>query len=77
MPTLVLVLFTLVRAVVMPRTTLVLENAALRQQLAVALRSKSRLRLRPADRIFWVVLSRLWLEWPRDLVLVKPATVIG
>ena len=29
------------------------------------------------DRIFWVLLRRLWSEWARALVVVKPATVIG
>jgi hypothetical protein len=65
------------RAVMMPTATLILENAALRQQLAVYQRTETRPRLRPGDRIFWVVLRRVWAEWPRHLVLVKPATVIG
>ena len=77
MPTLLSVCLALGRAIVMPRATLILENAALRQQLAVALRSKAQPRLRRADRIFWVVLHRLWAGWPRALILVKPATVIG
>ena len=47
------------RAMVMPRANLILENAALRQQLTIALRSKSRPRLRPGDRVFWVMLRRL------------------
>jgi hypothetical protein len=38
-----------------------LENLALRQQLAVLQRSApKRLRLTPADRIFWVWLRRVW-----------------
>jgi putative transposase len=31
----------------------------------------------PKDRVFWVVLSKLWSGWSRALVFVKPATVIG
>ena len=40
-----------------------LENLALRQQLAVLRRSApKRLKLTPADRIFWVWLRRVWSE---------------
>ncbi|MCK4415303.1 MAG: integrase core domain-containing protein [Candidatus Eisenbacteria sp.] len=61
----------------MPRTALALENAALRQQLTVYLRTQRRARLRPNDRVFWVALRRLWPDWTRPLVIVKPETVIG
>ena len=54
-----------------------IENAALRQQLAVYLRTNQRARLRTGDRVFWVALRRLWPDWTRPLVIVKPATVIG
>src|SRR4029453_4986547 len=36
---------------------------ALRHQLAVLQRSAPRLRLRRSDRLFWVLLSRLWSGW--------------
>jgi hypothetical protein len=39
-----------------PRASLVVENLALRQQLAVLRRQTSRPKLRPVDRAFWVVL---------------------
>jgi hypothetical protein len=42
------------------KRALVLENLALRQQLAVYRRVQKRPRLRSADRVFWVWLSRLW-----------------
>lgn len=58
------------------RASLVAENFALRQQLAV-LRAGRRPRLRPIDRAFWVVLSRTWSRWVDVLAIVKPATVIG
>ncbi len=60
-----------------PRASLVAENLALRQQLAVLRRQTSRPQLRPVDRAFWVVLSRVWSRWADALALVKPATVIG
>ena len=41
------------------RANLVVENLALRQQLAVLRRRTPRPRLGPVDRAFWVILSRL------------------
>jgi len=59
------------------RQTLVLENLALRQQVAVLQRDSKRPHLRKADRVFWIILSRFWTGWARTLILVKPETVIG
>jgi putative transposase len=59
------------------RQTLLLENLALRQQLAVLQRDSKRPRLIKADRVFWVLLSRIWNGWAGTLTLVKPETVIG
>jgi hypothetical protein len=77
MCTLISALFALLRAALMPRTTLALENAALRQQLAISQRTHKPTRLRAEDRVFWVALRRLWSGWTRPLVIVKPATVLG
>ena len=49
---------------------------ALRQQLATYALEKTRPRLTPLDRAFWVALLRLWPHWRDTLVIVKPATVI-
>ena len=49
-----------------------LENLALRQQLAVLHRSVKRPRLSESDRGFWVLLRRIWTDWERILVIVKP-----
>ena len=57
-------------------TDLVLENLALRQQLAVLQRSVKRPRLRRRDRAFWVLLSRIWSNWRSALTIVKPDTVV-
>ena len=56
---------------------LALENLALRQQLAVLRRSVKRPGLSDVDRRFWVLLSRIWRDWRRALVLVQPETVVG
>ena len=58
------------------RRALILENLALRQQLAVYKRVQKRPRLRSTDRAFWVWLSKLWDGWRTSLILVRPETVI-
>jgi len=63
------------RAVVMPRALLAAENLALRQQLHVFKRNKRRPRLKPRDRVFWVIVSRLWHDWRSALLIVQPDTV--
>src|SRR5215472_10534360 len=67
----------LIRAAVRRRCDLALENLALRQQLAVLKRRKRVPRLRRNDRLFWVVLSRIWAPWRRALHLVNADTVVG
>ena len=65
-----------VRAALLSRARLAVENLALRQQVAVLRRSVKRSRLRRRDRLFWAWLSRVWSEWRSTLVTVKPETVI-
>ena len=65
------------RSLFRTRSELLLEKLALRQQLAVMRASIKRPRLRLRDRLFWVLLSRIWTGWKSPLVVVKPATVIG
>ncbi len=64
------------RAVFHSRRALVLENLSLRQQLAVALRTRRRPGVRWHDRLFWVLARRLVTDWRRHLVLVQPETVL-
>ncbi|MCP4299568.1 MAG: transposase family protein [Gammaproteobacteria bacterium] len=58
------------------RRDLAFENLLLRQQLAVLKEKGARLQLSPADRSFWVMLSKLWPKWRSVLHVVKPETVI-
>ena len=51
------------RNVFADRRDLLLENAALRQQLAIYQREGNRPRLISADRLFSVWLSRCWPPW--------------
>ena len=69
---LVAALFASVRA----RRDLVLENLALRHQLAVYTRGRRRPRLRRHDRRFWSLLARGWSGWRATLVMVEPDTVV-
>ncbi len=64
------------RAAFRTRADLVVENLALRQQLAIYARSGRRPRVVDADRRFWIALRRLWSRWADVLVFVKPETVI-
>ena len=55
---------------------LALENLALRQQLTVYKRRVTRPKLRRSDRLFWVLLPRVWAGWRAALVIVTPDTVL-
>ena len=65
-----------VRSALRSKHDLVLENLALRQQLAVLTRQRARTRAKPADRLFWSWLSGYWSGWRSTLVMVQPETVI-
>ncbi len=66
----------LLRALLVPKVQLALENVTLRQQVAVLRRSIHRPRVRVRDRLFWVILRRLWAGWQSALGFVQPATVV-
>src|SRR5438046_2619052 len=54
-----------------------LEILALRQQVYVLKRKRSRPRLNCWDRLFWTALRGIWPRWTEALVIVKPETVIA
>ena len=58
------------------RRSLLLENLALRQQLAVVKRRHPRPSLGTVDRLFWVVAHRAWSGWKQSLIIVTPETVV-
>ncbi len=70
-------IFEFLRLIFRSKQDIVLENLALRQQLAVQQRSIKRPKIKNTDRIFWGWLSRIWSDWRPSLIIVKPPTVIG
>ena len=65
------------RSLLASRASLMLENLALRQQVAVLKRKRPQPRLSAGDRLFWLTLRKIWSRWATALVIVKPATVVG
>ncbi len=70
------IIFGTVGAAIRCRHDLATENLALRQQLAVMKYQRPRPRLTDADRLFWVLLSRIWSDWHASLHIVQPETVV-
>ena len=64
------------RSVLRPRGELMLENLALRQQLAMLKRLHPRVRPSKADRLFWIVFYRSISSWRSLLHVLHPDTVI-
>ena len=58
------------------RRSLLLENLALRQQLAVFKRRHPRTRLTFLDKLFWVAARQIWSDWNQFLIVVLPDTVV-
>jgi putative transposase len=79
MSTIFCLLFSSLRSSLHSRAALQAEILALRHQLLVLQRSTQgrRLRLRAADRIFWVWLSRLWQGWRSAVRIMKPETIMS
>jgi putative transposase len=69
-------LFTTLVASTRTRRDLVLENLALRHQLAVYARQRSKPAIALGDRRLWSLLGRTWAGWRRPLVIVRPETVV-
>src|SRR6266446_2043420 len=58
------------------RRSLLLENLALRQQLAVFKRLHPRTRLTFLDKLFWVAARQICSDWKQFLIVVLPDTVV-
>jgi hypothetical protein len=71
-----LCLGTLVR-LLRARRSLLLENLALRQQLAVLKRRHPRPRLDLLDKLFWVAVRQFWSGWQQSLIAVTPESALA
>jgi putative transposase len=58
------------------RRSLLLENLALRQQIAALKRRHPRPRLSAFDKLFWVAARKFWSGWNQALLVVTPETVV-
>jgi hypothetical protein len=58
------------------RRSLLLENLALRQQLAVFKRRHPRTRLTFLDKLFWIAARQICSDWKQFLIVVLPDTVV-
>jgi hypothetical protein len=73
---LILILLAAFGRIFRSRSSLLLENLALRQQLAVLKRRRPRGQLGTMDRLFWIVARRFWSGWKGSLIIVTPETVV-
>ena len=64
-----------IRALFLSRADLLVENLALRQQVAALKRKRPRPVLDDVDRAFWVALRASWPGWASRLIIVDPDTV--
>jgi len=64
-----------IRALLMSRSELLIENLALRQQVLALKRERPRPVLDNVDRAFWVALRASWPGWASRLIIVDPDTV--
>jgi putative transposase len=72
----ILILLAALKRTFWSRSNLLLETLALRQQLAVLKRRHPRKKVSTMDRMFWLVLRKVWSGWKGSLIIVTPETVV-
>ena len=77
MMTMIRILLDVLQAVLTTKSDLILENLALRQQVAVLKGKRPRPNLVDGERRFWVALREAWPRWAEALIIVKSETVVG
>jgi hypothetical protein len=65
-----LILIKLIKIIRKSRSELILENLALRQQLATY-QTKIISKLKNLDRSFWIALKQSWSQWANHLTIVS------
>ena len=76
MPIVLLLCSSVVYSLFKSRRRLILENLALRQQVAMLKQSVRRPRATVADKLFWIFLSRYAEKWRDLLHALHPDTVV-
>src|SRR5215472_8073168 len=71
-----LFVFRFVRLLFSGHQAVVIENAALRMQIAAFQRKRKRPLLTTLDRVFWITLRGLWSDWRHPLIYVQADTVV-
>ena len=71
-----IILTNIFKTVFKSKNDLIIENLALKQQLATYKARKLKPKLRERDRLFWIVLKKSWSKWVDSLVIVKPETIL-
>jgi len=64
------------RSALKSRQDLAIENIALRPQVVSLKHKCPRPQLTNTDRLFWILISRLWPAWRSALHVAQPATVV-
>jgi hypothetical protein len=72
----ILILLAAFKRIFCSRGSVLLENLALRQQLAVLKRRHPRKKVSTMDRLFWLVLRKVWSGWKGSLIIVTPEAVV-
>ena len=54
------------------KSELIIENLALRQQLAIYQTKKTKPKFTDLDRSFWIALKQSWSKWMDSLIIVDP-----
>ena len=71
-----IILIKFIRIVRKSKNELIMENLALRQQIATYQTKKVKPKLTNFGRSFWIALKHSWNKWVDYLVIVRPETVI-
>jgi hypothetical protein len=61
-------IFMMIFAFFKNQSALAIENLALRQQLHIYHHSRKRPKIRLRDRLFWILISRLWNKWENTFI---------
>ena len=72
-----LILIKVIKVIQKSKSELIIENLALRQQLAIYQTKKTKPKLSDFDRTFWIALKQSWNKWIDALIIVKPETALN